>query len=74
MSIDLCMALASHSFCLPIPSLLPQSPNMAYLRFNQHQINKHNHKIMLDVFIRKPFTVRALREAHTFAEGAVVGF
>lgn len=28
---------------------------------------------MLDVFIRKPFAIRALSEAHTFSQGAVVG-
>jgi hypothetical protein len=29
---------------------------------------------MLDVFVRKPFAIGTLRQAHAFAEGAVVGF
>ena len=44
------------------------------LRLNQHQIDKQHYEIVLDVFIREALAVWALREAHAFAEGAVVGF
>jgi hypothetical protein len=46
----------------------------AYFGFNQHQINKQDDEIMLDVFIRELLAVGTLREADAFAEGAVVGF
>ena len=36
----------------------------AYLRLHKHQIDKQNHKIMLHVFIREPFTSRALRQPY----------
>ena len=46
----------------------------AYLRLNQHKVNKQDDEIMLDVFVGEPMTMSALREADPFAERAVIGF
>lgn len=50
------------------------SNSFTYLRLNQNQINKKDHEIMLDIFIREALAARTLREAYAFAEGLVVGF
>ena len=50
------------------------SKESLYLWFDQNKIDKQHDKIMLDIFIRKALASRALRESHTFAQGAVVGF
>ena len=44
----------------------------SYLRFDQHQINEEDYKVMLYVFVRKPLASRTLCEAHAFALGVVV--
>jgi len=41
---------------------------MTYLRLDQDQIDKQNHKIVFDVFIRKALASRALRETDSFTQ------
>jgi len=45
----------------------------AYLRFDQDQIKKKDNKIMLDIFVCKTLAPRALCQANTFSQGAVIG-
>lgn len=46
---------------------IPERQNKAiYLTFDQDQINEQDHEIMLDVFIGKPFTSRALSQTDAF--------
>ena len=45
----------------------------SHLRFDQDQINKKNHEVMLDIFVGKPFALRALCQTHAFTEASIIG-
>lgn len=42
---------------------------ITHLRLHQHQINKQHHKIVLDVFIRKPSAPRTLHQPYVDSGG-----
>ena len=42
----------------------PASQPTTNLWFHQHKINKQNHEVMFDIFIRKPPAPGALRQSH----------
>lgn len=44
-----------------------------YLRLDQDQVNENNHEIILDVLVGESLAARALRQAHAFAQGSVIG-
>lgn len=46
----------------------------SYLGLDQDQVNEEDHKVMLDIFIRKPLTLRTLCQAHTLAQRLVISF
>jgi hypothetical protein len=45
----------------------------SHLRFDQDQINKKDHEVMLDIFVGKPLAPRALCQAHAFTETSIIG-
>lgn len=68
MPIDLVWAISLHSSS---PKL--QGPAQTHLRLDQNQVDKQNHKVILDVFIGEALAPRALRQAYTFPQGSIIG-
>lgn len=68
MPIDLVWAISLHSTSSEL-----QFPAQTHLRLDQNQVDKQNHKVILDVFIGKALAPRALRQAYAFSQGSIVG-
>jgi hypothetical protein len=46
---------------------------LSHLRFDQDQINEKDDEVMLDIFVGKPFALRALCQTHAFTDASIIG-